>query len=128
MRRESVKRVFFFIPDPTKSTVKRRLCKQWINNLKNGKLRFETFIFNNSKVVCEDHFTAHSFDRNLVAELLNCIPKKKRLLPTAVPTLVNTPTTVREPKKRKTRESTVSLETKRKKAQVYTKQAKVAAI
>ena len=96
--------------------------------MKNGKLRFETFIFNNSKVVCEDHFTAHSFDRNLVAESLNCIPKKKRLLPTAVPTLVNTPTTVREPKKRKTRESTVSLETKRKKAQVYTKQAKVAAI
>ena len=61
------KKRFFLNPDPTKSTVKRRLCKQWINNLKNGKLRFETFIFNSSKVVCKDHFTADSFDRNLVA-------------------------------------------------------------
>ena len=120
MRRESVKRVFFFIPDPTKSTVKRRLCKQWINNLKNGKLRFETFIFNNSKVVCEDHFTAHSFDRNLVAESLNCIPKKKRLLPTAVPTLVNTPTTVREPKKEKNTGKHCIIGDKKKKRHRYT--------
>lgn len=36
-----------------------------------------------------------------LAESLNVILKKKRRLPTAVPTLVNTPTTVREPKKEK---------------------------
>ena len=90
---------FFVIPNPTTSTEKRRVCKQWINNLKNVKLKFETFIFNSNKVVCEDHFTADSYDRNLVAESLNFKPKKKRLLPTAVPTLINT--TIR--KRRKTK-------------------------
>jgi hypothetical protein len=58
--------------------------------------------------------------RNLVAESLNCIPKKKRLLPTAVPTLVNTPTTVREPKKEKNTGKHCIIGDKKKKRHRYT--------
>ena len=83
---------FFRIPNPNKDAETKRLCKQWITNLKNGKLSIDTFKAGDAKIVCEDHFTAECFDRNAVAESLNFHPKRKRLLPNAVPTLVNTGT------------------------------------
>ena len=87
------KKSFFQIPNPDKNAESRRMCKIWINNLKNGKLSLETFKASRNKVVCEDHFTPDCFERNLVAESLNFFPKKKRLCPNAVPTLVNTSVT-----------------------------------
>ena len=83
---------FFRIPNPNKDAESKRLCKQWITNLKNGKLSIDTFKAGDAKIVCEDHFTAECFDRNAVAESLNFHPKRKRLLPNAVPTLVDTGT------------------------------------
>ncbi|KAK3101357.1 hypothetical protein FSP39_002994 [Pinctada imbricata] len=81
---------FFRIPNPNKNAEQKRLCKQWITNLKNGKLSFDTFKYGDSKIVCEDHFTADCFERNVVAESLNFHPKRKRFIPNAVPTIVNT--------------------------------------
>ncbi|XP_061181311.1 uncharacterized protein LOC133189909 [Saccostrea echinata] len=81
---------FFTIPNPKKNAESKKRCRLWINNLKNGKLCFKTFVYSSSKVVCEDHFTLESFVRNPVAESLNFFPRCKRLKPDAVPTIVNT--------------------------------------
>lgn len=81
---------FFVIPNPAKDAASKRRCKQWITNLKNGKLCFETYVYNTKKLVCEDHFTPDCFERNLVAESLNFFPRCKKLKPDAVPTLINT--------------------------------------
>ena len=51
----SVQKVFFEIPDPTKLTEKLKLCKLWIDHLRNDKLKLETFVYNRNKLVCEDH-------------------------------------------------------------------------
>lgn len=62
MKEESVLKVFFEIPDPRKSTEKRKLCKLWINHLRNDKLNIETFQWSKSRVVCQDHFTENCFE------------------------------------------------------------------
>lgn len=49
------------IPNPTKDAASKRRCKQWITNLKNGMLCFETYVYNTRKLVCEDHFTRDYF-------------------------------------------------------------------
>ena len=59
---------FFEIPDPTKSKEKRKLCKLWIDHLRNDKLKLETFVYNRNKLVCEDHFELHYFERKEIAE------------------------------------------------------------
>lgn len=78
------------IPNPAKDAASKRRCKQWITNLKNGKLCFETYVYNTRKLVCEDHLTPDCFERNHVAESLNFIPRYKILKPDALPTLINT--------------------------------------
>ena len=70
---------FFEIPDPTKSKEKRKLCKLWIDHLRNDKLKLETFVYNRNKVVCEDHFEPHYFERNEIAESLGFKAKKKNI-------------------------------------------------
>lgn len=94
---------FFVMPDPSKSADKKKLCKQWISNLKNGKLQIENFKFSSSKVVCEDHFTSDSFERNLVKESLDFLPKRKYLRQNAVPTIVNTGMDTRKTQERSTK-------------------------
>lgn len=95
MKTENVRKVFssFLIQ-------KKKLCKLWITNLKNGKLQIETFKYSSSKVVCEDHFTSDSFERNVVKESLHFAPKRKKLRPNVVPTIVNTGTPVRKQRQR----------------------------
>jgi hypothetical protein len=86
------KKSFFQIPDPLKSAEHKRLCKKWIDNLKNGKLRLETFKANKSTVVCEDHFTNDCFDgyfASPVAASLHFHQKRKTLKFGAVPSIVN---------------------------------------
>lgn len=59
--------------------------QQWIHSCKReGKWNPGT------SSICSVHFTNDSYKRNLQAELLN-IPMKRRLKPTAVPTLYLTP-------------------------------------
>uniref|UniRef100_A0A8W8LPB4 THAP-type domain-containing protein n=1 Tax=Magallana gigas TaxID=29159 RepID=A0A8W8LPB4_MAGGI len=86
------KKSFFVIPNPAKDDASKQRCKQWLTNLRNRKLRFENYVFNARKLVCEDHFTPDCFDRNPVAESLNFLPRCKKLKPDAVPTLIDTAT------------------------------------
>lgn len=46
--KENAKRGLFVIPNPTKDAASKRKCKQWITNLKNGMLCFETYVYNTS--------------------------------------------------------------------------------
>lgn len=85
------KKSFFQIPDPTKSAEHTKLCRKWLENLKNGKLNIETFKAHRKFVVCEDHFTKECFDgiySNSVASSLSFLHKRKSLKKNAVPTLV----------------------------------------
>lgn len=86
------KKSFFVIPNPARDDTSKQRCKQWLTNLRNRKLRFENYVFNARKLVCEDHFTPDCFDRNHVAESLNFLPRCKKLKPDAVPTLIDTTT------------------------------------
>ena len=54
-RQGNGKKSFFRFPKPEKGIKERKLCKKWIDNLKNGKLRIETFRDYKHMVVCEDH-------------------------------------------------------------------------
>ena len=78
---------FFEIPDPRKSTEKRKLCKLWIDHLRNDKLNIETFEWSKSRVVCQDHFTENCVERNTIAESLG-FKTKLTLKPGSVPTIV----------------------------------------
>lgn len=110
---------FFEIPDPTKSSEKRKLCKLWIHHLRNDKLRFETFVWNKNKIVCEDHFEEDAFEKNLIAESLGFKCSKKFLKIGALPTIVKQgPASALPGPKQKERPSTVKLLAKRKRAQV----------
>jgi hypothetical protein len=109
---------FFEIPDPTKSSEKKRLCKLWIHHLRNDKLRFETFVWNNGKIVCEDHFEEEAFQRNLMAESLGFKSAKKSLKPGALPTIVKQGSGVQPEAKPKGRSSTLTLLNKRRRAKV----------
>lgn len=110
---------FFVIPNPAKDAASKRRCKQWITNLKNGKLCFETYVYNTKKLVCEDHFTLDCFERNLVAESLNFFPRCKKLKPDAVPTLINTTKGKKGQESKKTaRSNYLKLQQKRERAKV----------
>lgn len=107
------------IPNPAKDAASKRRCKQWITNLKNGKLCFETYVFNTKKLVCEDHFTPDCFERNHVAESLNFFPRCKKLKPDAVPTLINTSKGKKGQESKKTaRSNYLKLQQKRERAKV----------
>ena len=110
---------FFQIPDPTKSKAHKALCKKWLDNLRNPKLKINTFKFSASKVVCEDHFPKDSFRTGFTSEAaksVNFLPKRKDIHDNAVPTLIDTG---RRPFVcEKIRVSTQTLQKKRRFAQV----------
>lgn len=117
-RSGNCKKSFFQFPDPEKGTDERRLCKKWIENLKNGKLQIETFRAHRGLVVCEDHFSQDSFDGSFsstVAASLSFAHKRKMLKKGAVPTLVGTK---QQQSNAESRKSAESLSIKRRKAQL----------
>ena len=61
---------------------------RWLHNIGTGH-DVKTYNFTQDKVVCEDHFHSDCFQIDKMAILLNYIPKSKKLVPGAVPTLFN---------------------------------------
>ena len=107
---------FFEIPDPLKSTEKRRLCKKWIDHLRNDKLNIETFVWSKSRVVCDDHFEENCFETSPTIAMSPGFKVKPILKEGAIPTIVKSgPGIDRRVKERK---SSQALLEKRKKAQV----------
>ena len=115
------KKSFFQIPDPQKSAEHKRLCKKWIDSLKNGKLRLETFKANKSTVVCEEHFTDDCFDgyfASPVAASLHFHQKRKTLKFGAVPSIVNVGLSASVKDARPLRTSTEKVKSKRRIAEL----------
>lgn len=74
---------FFAIPHPQKEPAR---CRAWIYALGTGKYTFESYKYCKSRVVCEDHFEASCFERDLPGELGVCC-RKKKLKPDTLPTI-----------------------------------------
>ena len=81
-------------------------------------MKLETLVYNCNKVVCEDHFEPHYFERNEIAELLGFKTRKPTLKPGAIPIILKPGLGVPAVMK-KERSSIKSLIEKRKKAQVH---------
>ena len=85
---------FFIIPDPVPErfksdpykykSEKERVAK-WFHNIERG-WKLGSFQFNKDKVLCEEHFEPEMFQADVRASLMGYKPKK-RLTPTAVPTI-----------------------------------------
>lgn len=75
---------FFQVPMPKNEDEKKRAAR-WLHNIGTGHT-LNSFKFNETKKVCEDHFHPDCFERNLQAEMLGYTAKKK-LKPAAIPTI-----------------------------------------
>ena len=83
-KRKNPEKHYFCVPKPATEEKKARV-RQWLHNLGTGHT-LESFTFGRNSVVCEDHFEARFFKRDLQAELLR-LPAKHRLTEDAVPTI-----------------------------------------
>ena len=84
--------MFFQIPDPRKSKFHHKLCKKWLDLLRNDKLCISNFVGNKSCVVCQDHFLQDCFEgvfSNIVVASLNFKHKRKQLKLDALPTIIH---------------------------------------
>ena len=74
---------FFRFPNPLKD---RERCKRWLENIGTG-LTLETFVFNNNKRICSDHFHLNCLEEDKVSKVLNIESKKVCLVAGAIPTI-----------------------------------------
>lgn len=108
---------FFEIPDPSKSAEKRRLCKLWIDHLRNDKLHIETFVWSKSRIVCQDHFEDSCFETSPSLAKSLGFKVKPILKEGSIPTIVKAGPGIR-PRHVTDRRSTETILEKRRKAQV----------
>lgn len=76
---------YYRIPHPSKE---KNRAKRWLHNIGTGH-NVNSFKFTKDRVVCSDHFHENCFQRDLQAELLDYVPRKRNLKPGAIPTIFN---------------------------------------
>ena len=75
-----------FKSDPDKYKSEKERVTKWFHNIGRG-WKLGSFQFNKDKVLCEEHFEPELFQADVRASLMGYKPPKKRLTPTAVPTI-----------------------------------------
>lgn len=74
----------FSIPDPKKEP---GLCAKWLHAIGTDKFNPNTYVYHVDRVVCDQHFSKDCFEEDMMAKLMGTTPKRKKLVPGAVPTI-----------------------------------------